>query len=221
MLSLPAPGHMGVAVVDALADFPYLNARLGDQTVVVTGPVHLGIAVDLAPDGWLRRCCATPTACDSRRWHGGSTRSPRRLVPPNSTRRLRRRDLRDQRLGFARHAAHRAGPRRLPGGVPRRRRRSRPAGRGRAGAWRVCRRRASGRHARTQLRPPGHRQRLRRRLPRRRPHRARDPRLVGRILTIRAGGQGRGGRRPERPPHGRSRRACGGCSTRARSPSSR
>jgi len=47
-------GHLAYvarAVVDALADFPYLNAQLGDQTVVVTRPVHLGIAVDLAPDG--------------------------------------------------------------------------------------------------------------------------------------------------------------------------
>jgi len=39
------------AVVDALAAFPYLNAQVGEQTVHVTRPVHLGIAVDLTPDG--------------------------------------------------------------------------------------------------------------------------------------------------------------------------
>jgi pyruvate dehydrogenase E2 component (dihydrolipoamide acetyltransferase) len=39
------------AVVDALAEFPYLNAELGEQTVLVSRPVHLGIAVELAPDG--------------------------------------------------------------------------------------------------------------------------------------------------------------------------
>ena len=39
------------AVVDALTAFPHLNAQLGEQTVHVTGPVQLGVAVDSAAGG--------------------------------------------------------------------------------------------------------------------------------------------------------------------------
>jgi pyruvate dehydrogenase E2 component (dihydrolipoamide acetyltransferase) len=41
------------AVVDALAAFPHVNARLGEQTVHVTSPVHLGVTVDWANAGLL------------------------------------------------------------------------------------------------------------------------------------------------------------------------
>jgi pyruvate/2-oxoglutarate dehydrogenase complex dihydrolipoamide acyltransferase (E2) component len=41
------------AVVDALAAFPYLNAQVGERTVHVTSPVHLGITVDSAAGGPL------------------------------------------------------------------------------------------------------------------------------------------------------------------------
>jgi|RhiMethySRZTD1v2_1073278.scaffolds.fasta_scaffold53853_4 pyruvate dehydrogenase E2 component (dihydrolipoamide acetyltransferase) len=47
-------GHLAFvarAVVDALAAFPYLNAQIGEQTVHMTRPVHLGVAGHLAPDG--------------------------------------------------------------------------------------------------------------------------------------------------------------------------
>ncbi len=50
------------AVVDALAAFPYLNAQVGDQTVHVTRPVHLGIAVDLTQGGLV-----TPVVRDADR----------------------------------------------------------------------------------------------------------------------------------------------------------
>jgi pyruvate/2-oxoglutarate dehydrogenase complex dihydrolipoamide acyltransferase (E2) component len=43
--------YVARAVIDALAAFPYLNAEAGDQTVLVSRSVHLGIAVDLSPDG--------------------------------------------------------------------------------------------------------------------------------------------------------------------------
>lgn len=36
------------AVVDALAAFPHLNTHVGDQTVHVTSPVHLGVTVESA-----------------------------------------------------------------------------------------------------------------------------------------------------------------------------
>ena len=47
-------GHLAFvarAVVDALAAYPRLNVQVGAQTVHVTRPTHLGVAVDLAPDG--------------------------------------------------------------------------------------------------------------------------------------------------------------------------
>jgi pyruvate/2-oxoglutarate dehydrogenase complex dihydrolipoamide acyltransferase (E2) component len=43
--------YVARAVLDALAAYPYLNAPHGDQTVVTGRAVHLGIAVDLEPDG--------------------------------------------------------------------------------------------------------------------------------------------------------------------------
>ena len=39
------------AVVDGLAAFPYVNAQVGEQTVHVTSPVHLGVTVDSAAGG--------------------------------------------------------------------------------------------------------------------------------------------------------------------------
>jgi pyruvate dehydrogenase E2 component (dihydrolipoamide acetyltransferase) len=39
------------AIVDALAAYPYLNAQLGDHVVSVRRPVHLGVRVDVDPDG--------------------------------------------------------------------------------------------------------------------------------------------------------------------------
>ena len=39
------------AVVDALTAFPYLNAHVGEQTVHVTSPVHLGVTVDSTKAG--------------------------------------------------------------------------------------------------------------------------------------------------------------------------
>ncbi len=39
------------AAVEALADFPHLNASVGDDSLVVHGAVNLGIAVDLDADG--------------------------------------------------------------------------------------------------------------------------------------------------------------------------
>ena len=58
-------GHLAFvarAVVDALAAFPDLNARVGEQTAHATRPVHLGIAVDLTPDGLV-----TPVVRDADR----------------------------------------------------------------------------------------------------------------------------------------------------------
>lgn len=58
-------GHLAFvarAVVDALAAFPYLNAQVGEQTVHVTRPMHLGIAVDLTPNGVV-----TPVVRDAER----------------------------------------------------------------------------------------------------------------------------------------------------------
>jgi 2-oxoglutarate dehydrogenase E2 component (dihydrolipoamide succinyltransferase) len=41
------------AVVDALAEFPHMNASMGDGTVVLHDKVHLSIAVDLDYEGLL------------------------------------------------------------------------------------------------------------------------------------------------------------------------
>ncbi|HEU0285891.1 MAG TPA: 2-oxo acid dehydrogenase subunit E2 [Nocardioidaceae bacterium] len=63
-------GHMAFvarAVVDALAAYPRLNAQVGEQTVHVTQPVHLGLAVDLAPDGQV-----TPVVHDADRLRLGA-----------------------------------------------------------------------------------------------------------------------------------------------------
>jgi pyruvate dehydrogenase E2 component (dihydrolipoamide acetyltransferase) len=39
------------AVVDAIAEFPHVNASVGDGELVVHGDVHLGVAVDLDHEG--------------------------------------------------------------------------------------------------------------------------------------------------------------------------
>jgi pyruvate dehydrogenase E2 component (dihydrolipoamide acetyltransferase) len=43
--------YVARAVVDALAAFPSLNARAAERTVLVSRPVHLGVAVELGPEG--------------------------------------------------------------------------------------------------------------------------------------------------------------------------
>ena len=60
-------GHLAFvarAVVDALAAFPHLNAHVGEQ---VTRPTHLGVAVNLAPDGLV-----TPVVRDADRLRLGA-----------------------------------------------------------------------------------------------------------------------------------------------------
>jgi 2-oxoglutarate dehydrogenase E2 component (dihydrolipoamide succinyltransferase) len=41
------------AVVDAVEDFPHVNASVGDNELIVHRPVHLGIAVDLNFEGLI------------------------------------------------------------------------------------------------------------------------------------------------------------------------
>ena len=63
-------GHLAFvarAVVDALAAYPSLNVQVGEQTVHMTRPVHLGVAVDLAPDGLV-----TPVVRDADRLRLGA-----------------------------------------------------------------------------------------------------------------------------------------------------
>jgi pyruvate/2-oxoglutarate dehydrogenase complex dihydrolipoamide acyltransferase (E2) component len=43
--------YVARAVVDALAAFPSLNARAAERTVLVSRPVHLGVTVELGPEG--------------------------------------------------------------------------------------------------------------------------------------------------------------------------
>jgi hypothetical protein len=45
--------HLARAVVDAMEDFPHLNASVGDGELLVHNPVHLAIAVDLDFEGLL------------------------------------------------------------------------------------------------------------------------------------------------------------------------
>ena len=118
------------ALIDALAEFPNLNASVGDDELVVHGDIHLGIAVDLDYEGLI-----VPVVHDARgqaaAGHRPRDRRRRRPGPPQEAHRgrhhRRHRDHHEHRLH--RQPLPAAGHQPTPGRHPLDRRRPPEAGR--------------------------------------------------------------------------------------------
>ena len=155
------------AVVDALAEFPHLNASVGDDELVVHNFIDIGIAVDLDYQGLL---VPVVRSAETKRLRAiareindlaGRART-RKLSPDEITRRHVHHH--QQRIGGQR--AHDAHHQPAAGGHPLHRRHRAQAGGGQPARRHRGHRHPPGRQPGDELGPPGVRRRLRRRLPR-------------------------------------------------------
>ena len=155
------------AVVDAIREFPHVNASVGDDELIVHHDVNLGIAVDLNFEGLI-----VPVVhdADAKRLRAPRPRDrrPGRPGPGQEAQRRRhlRRHVHHHQPRRLRHVPHRPDHQPAPGGHPVHRRREEAAGRRRAARRHRRHRHPPGRQPGPVLRPPGLRRRLRLGLPR-------------------------------------------------------